>query len=88
MRVELRAETDPDGIVTIFGVEIDNDDQRLPPIHWPYGFTGTPGPPAQIMSDSGDLVAQEGDIVVFEGWAMVEDFIGLCLIDGVYYPGG
>lgn len=84
MRVQLRAETDPDGIVTVYGVEIENDDLRLPPIRWPHGFTGTSGQPAQIISDSGEVVAQEGDIVVLEGWAMVENFIGLCLIDGVY----
>jgi hypothetical protein len=88
MRVELRAETEPDGVVTVYGVEIDNGDLRLPPIQWPSGFTGSPGPPAQIISDTGAIVAQEGDTVEFEGWTVIEDHFGVCLIDGVFYPGG
>lgn len=59
----------------------------VPPIQWPKGFSVVPGPPVQVLSYDGDVVASDGGTAVFTGSAVGQGVFSPCIIEGTYYPG-
>ena len=81
--------TRADGRRELVGRYLDEPGEpAVPQIEWPKGFKVAPGPPVQVLSNDGDVVASEGGSAMFTGASVGNGVFSPCIIDGTYYPGG